>query len=377
MEKIVYLLGAGFSQPLRIPVMNNFYLKGRDLYFKDRERYEYFEGVIKNINKLNGVLKYFQSDLYNIEEILSLLEMGISLGSNILEIKKDDFVKFISDVVKYFTPDFKPINRSDLPNDSHIIEQRMFRIRTSDKAEYYVKFVAGLFPIKFSIQLDGRETFMPQTLKFSIQENREAHYSVITLNYDCVIENCIRFLNDSFAGGDELKYLRSSSGDKLKDSKSLYLLKLHGSIDDESIIPPTFNKDLQNEVILNTWKQAYEVLKEADHIRIIGYSLPETDINIRYLLKSSILESHNLQSIDVICLDDNGEVRKKYNEFVKFKYYNFYNENVEKYLALIFSKGLNFSAAQEARMREMNCDVIEQGHKDFFINSETDKFKKL
>ena len=42
MEKVVYILGAGFSAPLGLPVISNFYEKSKDLYFSDTIQYKYF-----------------------------------------------------------------------------------------------------------------------------------------------------------------------------------------------------------------------------------------------------------------------------------------------------------------------------------------------
>lgn len=41
-EKVVYILGAGFSAPLGLPVMSNFLVKSKDLYFSDTEKYKRF-----------------------------------------------------------------------------------------------------------------------------------------------------------------------------------------------------------------------------------------------------------------------------------------------------------------------------------------------
>jgi len=38
MEKITYLLGAGFSVPARLPLMNNFILMAKDMYYSNPEK---------------------------------------------------------------------------------------------------------------------------------------------------------------------------------------------------------------------------------------------------------------------------------------------------------------------------------------------------
>ena len=47
-------MGAGFSAPAGLPVMSNFLLKSKDLYFKDQTRYKHFEEVFKKIDQLLG-----------------------------------------------------------------------------------------------------------------------------------------------------------------------------------------------------------------------------------------------------------------------------------------------------------------------------------
>ena len=54
-SNVVYFLGAGFSHPLGLPVMNDFYMKGRDLYFKHPDKFKDFLKVVKNVEKLNKV----------------------------------------------------------------------------------------------------------------------------------------------------------------------------------------------------------------------------------------------------------------------------------------------------------------------------------
>jgi hypothetical protein len=362
-NNVVYFLGAGFSQPLGIPVMKDFYLKGKDLYYKNPGKYGYFLKVIKEINELDKVQKFFKSDLFNIEEILSLLETRPKK-------KTKEFVKFISDVVRYYTPGIKKINRSDISNPkifSDLSNKNIVKIRdftNKDLIGDYAKFVAGLFPIKFECSKKDGNLYDYSTLSFSMSENSDTSYSIITLNYDMVIENFISFLNDSFSNSVGLKCLRSSSNQSTKKDNSIYLVKLHGSIHDGSIIPPTFNKNLQNGQIKYAWNTAYNLLRNAQHIRIIGYSLPETDNNIRYLLKKSISESPNLHYIDVICLDESGEVRKKYDDFIRFNFYRFFNVGIEYYLGKILDTGA-LVTSDNLKTHSMECDFLEKAHEDF------------
>ncbi len=51
---------------------------------------------------------------------------------------------------------------------------------------------------------------------------------------------------------------------------------------DPVIVPPTWNKAEYHEVV-QVWQQAAKHLSEAEHIVVVGYSLPETDQFFRYL----------------------------------------------------------------------------------------------
>lgn len=101
MERVVYLLGAGFSAPLGLPVMSNFLSKSKDMYFENQERYQYFSDVFSQIWDFSVVKNYYDSDLFNIEEILSILEMASQLEGHKL---KKNFIKYLSDVITFYTP---------------------------------------------------------------------------------------------------------------------------------------------------------------------------------------------------------------------------------------------------------------------------------
>jgi NAD-dependent SIR2 family protein deacetylase len=71
MEHVVCILGAGFSAPLGLPVIRNFLLRAKDLYFSNSTQYGYFSDVFKRIDDLARLKNVFTADLLNIEEILS------------------------------------------------------------------------------------------------------------------------------------------------------------------------------------------------------------------------------------------------------------------------------------------------------------------
>ena len=106
MQKIVYVLGAGFSKPLGLPIMSDFIDMAKDLYALDTEKYGYFSHVFEFIHdKLAWVKTVYEADLNNIEEILSILEM-LNILDKIEEKDVIEYKRFLIDVIDYYTPQF-------------------------------------------------------------------------------------------------------------------------------------------------------------------------------------------------------------------------------------------------------------------------------
>lgn len=51
------------------------------------------------------------------------------------------------------------------------------------------------------------------------------------------------------------------------------------------IIPPTYFKDMSNVYISNVWREVEKNLRNADILVFCGYSFPDSDIHIKYMLK--------------------------------------------------------------------------------------------
>lgn len=58
-----------------------------------------------------------------------------------------------------------------------------------------------------------------------------------------------------------------------------------GSVYSPMIVPPTFYKDLNNVFLSSIWNRTDIALRKVKHIIFCGYSFPDADIHIKYLLK--------------------------------------------------------------------------------------------
>ncbi len=305
MEKVVYILGAGFSAPLGLPVMSNFLEKSKDQYFKNPDRYKYFRKVFSSINKLSVAKNYYDTNLWNIEEILSILEMQSYLKrSNQLRLT---FLDYLKDVIEYYTP--------SIPNPRPGLNPPQALFGEVDQQIYWGTFVAALLGYP---SLDYRVDMAKPT-------DQLVQYSVISLNYDLVLENFAERIRSNRHNTQEFQRGKRSEN-------KTPLAKIHGSINTKDMIPPTWNKGLSSKTMLTDWHLAYELLKTATQIRIIGYSLPSTDTYIKYLLRTAIVECFNLKRIDVICLDTDGTVQRRYDEFIQYPNYRFKSVDITQYL---------------------------------------------
>ncbi|WP_298785264.1 SIR2 family protein [uncultured Marinococcus sp.] len=337
MEKVVYILGAGFSAPLNLPVMSNFIIKAKDMYFEDKEKYSHFESIFELLDDMSKIKNFFQADLYNIEEILSILEMNDYLNG---ESNSDKFRKFIKDVIVYYTP------KDDISSEMKLVANwEQFILGNSSFTPLYRHFVANLF----NLEVEKQE----KNFFWKASNSNSTEYSIVTLNYDRVIENVIDYIEERYETVNDLNSLINGSSEKLS--------KLHGCVSDNSIIPPTWNKNT-NHGLKDTWQVAWRNIKDANHIRFIGYSLPVSDSYIKYFLKSAMSKSEHLKSIDVITLDNSKEkeIEQRYKEFIDFNYFRFKNGNIIDYL-----KDLKESGEYKFEKNKLNFNHLERVHSVF------------
>lgn len=316
MNKVVYILGAGFSAPLGLPVMSNFLEKAKDMHEEDPVKYKEFKYIFDKIGDIAYCKTYYHSDLENIEEILSILDMKSSTGARA---ERQKFIEFISAVIDYHTP---KLNSAILDYNPRNWHYDIFQ--THNYWGLYLRFFSGLLGAHYN-NISYNSTGNIDRKNIVVKFNRcDSAYSIISFNYDLIIEQSLSHLNAHFFCSNKTFFGTKSSSD-------IKFAKLHGCISDKSIVPPISIKIIPEQIRKN-WILAYSEIAKANEIRILGYSLPSSDNYIKYLLKSAISSSSNLKKIDVICLDSNAEVKNRYDEFIAFKKYRFKNDDVSSYL---------------------------------------------
>jgi NAD-dependent SIR2 family protein deacetylase len=78
------------------------------------------------------------------------------------------------------------------------------------------------------------------------------------------------------------------------------------------LITPTHKKDYRNPHIAQVWYQAERALRESDRVFIIGYSLPDDDVEVIYLLKRGL--AHLAASPKKITVVQSGKRGQRVND---------------------------------------------------------------
>jgi len=337
MRNIVYLLGAGFSAPLGLPTIGNFYWKAKDLYESEPVKFAHFSKSFELMDSFGRLKTFMKADLENIEEILSILEMVEALSS---EPSSKLFSKFISDVIIAYTPEMPPPEVADDALDPNVL--RFFG--KDALASSYCVFVAQILALRSPRRLEEKWRFE--------RGEPSAHYSVVNLNYDRVLESACEYIQRHYPQKPPLRFYDPVS--KIKPGATdVMLAKLHGSVTTE-IVPPTWNKKIHKS-ILPAWQGAFDEVAKANELRFIGYSLPETDSYFRYFLKAAISKSFNLQRVDVLC---SGNVGQRYQQLFEPTRLRFNSGTTEEYLRQL---------ANHAKAGAL--DALEQTHRKIFPRS--------
>lgn len=373
MEKVVYVLGAGFSAPLGLPLISNFRIRSQDMFQQEPEKYAHFKSVFEQIRHMSAIKNFYNADLYNIEEILSTLEMGEFLEGRSLG---EEFKRYIVEVIHYYTPEM-PSYPDKYPSNWYDV---MFGVSKGGAAANWPAFgyfCANLLNLQFAeLRVNDAikgHVIMPKAVRVK-EGSGQARYAVVTLNYDMIPETVADYIRTNFNLPDPTQHLGFSEAAEAQQEENLFgnrtfMGKLHGSVHTGQIVPPTWSKG-RNPEIVPDWRLAYRLLQEATQIRIIGYSLPVADAYIKFLFKSACLDNPFLKHLDVLCLDGDGSVQARYRDFITFGAMRFAGASSSDYVFHVKNRFATlaqsfFLGTKKQHTDWLPIDVLEDVHHDF------------
>lgn len=198
----------------------------------------------------------------------------------------------------------------------------------------------------------------------------------LSLNYDIIIDNVLANKYPEYHldyGIDFINFEREDGWKRPDKDKAVLLLKIHGSLNwlycptcnhieltpkekgaikafykaekceecgtpmERVIIPPTFYKDMRNPFIQEVFLKADKVLRNAERIFICGYSFPDADLHVKYLLKRA--EQYRGEPQEIYVINEHPDKEDRQGEEEKQRIDRFF-KNKEKihYMNLSFEE---------------------------------------
>jgi hypothetical protein len=288
-------LGAGASKadgaPLQGELFREYFSMNRDPYYvdeMDRELTSFF-GEMFHID-VNGDLTEVIFPTF--EEVLGLTDLAI--------LRKESFRNF------------------DIEN----------RATNSGRLRFIAQYLVFLLAKVLDSKLEYRPTYHRRLVNALYRDKVLQDVLFVSTNYDILIDNA---LTEEHLHGIDLDYgvefrnfERPDDWRRPQQDRRVLLFKPHGSLNwlfcptcneleitpkekgvvtrlisdfqnaacphcrsvySPLIVPPSFYKDLNNVFLSSIWNRTDVALRQVKHIIFCGYSFPDADIHIKYLLK--------------------------------------------------------------------------------------------
>lgn len=338
--KEVFFLGAGASAVVGVPTFASFREKAEDIYKKTLLDFEYIE-------QFERVLKYWKTYFgeCNIEEFYSAVELREMLDGNLTDKEKKDAV-------------------------------------TTDEIESFI-YSTIKKSINYGAKTDTHTSFLEKASMNSV---------IITTNWDILLETSRQYhIENGYISYESVQHHSTSKpfniGLNAISDEKFRILKLHGSlnwgfckdcgniyyfnekVDDRLakgelpcdncdgklsriIVPPKLSKLIKPELnkestILKSpyyqlsaiWSKASKYLEMCERIYFIGYSFPETDVQMRTFISNAIRENKNPKEITIVSNQKHGNSRIEFEErylsifsrFISHSNIHFYYEGFKKF----------------------------------------------
>lgn len=338
--EICIFLGAGASAAENLPIQNELFSN----YFKNSL-------PLHSYSKMNTNLRVFFKEMFNIDVLLD-------------DIDKVNFPTFeevlgILDMAEQRRESFKNFGTDTYNNRSGSIN--LLR-------QYLILLTANSINNPAKASNKYHELLLNNLMK----KDQLLSTTFISVNYDIHIDNTISKLYNKEKMPVMLDYGVDFANFNFKDSswkrpcgKTIKLYKIHGSLNwlycpicssltltpyeggvmrilnnqDEAtclncnertipiIVPPTYFKNMSNVYLSSVWNKAEASLRKADLIIFCGYSFPEADIHIKYMLKR-VQTSRNKKPLKIMVFNNHENKLESALKKEEMRYKRFLGEDI-------------------------------------------------
>lgn len=329
LSNVVFILGAGASKQCGAPLMSDFLDVASDLLRSNavQEKRAEFEKVFAAIGALQSVHSKAQLDLNNIESIFTVLELGRiiqrvpGLSSEkipeAIAALKELIVKTL-EVTMIFPTEGPYIGVPTPYEDFGNLLTHLYNVAFPNQTAAVISFNydiaadmamyrAGLGP-DYVIEKPGGQHVPVPLLKLHGSLNWATETASRKIR---PLHLASYFQHYSFRGtGEKRSTTRVPIGSQLVE-----FFNNHAStvVDAEPVIvPPSWNKADYHTALSDVWAAAAKHLSEAEHIFVIGYSLPDTDSFFRHLYALGCVGTAPLRRIAIFNPDDTGVIDSRF-----------------------------------------------------------------
>jgi hypothetical protein len=301
-KSIVYVLGAGFSKPFGLPLMNGI-SKRIEAYAERQEkdcRYKEANILLKDTIVRAG---RWVPDSNNFESIFSVIDWQDFLNrtSKARDVLKPALAQLVKEcyIGKLTSKREHPTKVGEKCWSQGVISTELINGT--------LNWVGSMVGVSYT--KNQSKSWHPRMIE---EVAPELEYHIITFNYDEVIEDYVDHLNLQFSNIGVDPLVPPSSLDSIGRLRKI--IHPHGRASSpDSIVPPTFLKgdsyalpprprgqlELEEEEPRSDWREISDVLKEASIVRIIGFSLPPSDALVAVLMQNSLSWNTNLERVEV------------------------------------------------------------------------------
>ncbi len=332
MSEVVFILGAGASKDCGAPLMNDFLDTASRILSTNEagDKKEDFERVFKVVSALQSVHSKAQLDLNNIESIFTSLEIANILqklpGFRADEIPlaiaslKELIVVTLEETIKFPIYNDKICPTSSYERFSNLLrflkEHAHPRITPTvitfnyDIALDFAMYKNGIEPV-YGFEPPVNPSDAVKLLKLHGSLNWAVHTDSKSIQPLTLQEYLSRY---GYNGYDRQVTYKIRIGSQLQQYYSYYTKV---KVDAEPVIvPPSWNKADNHQLVSVIWETAARELEEAEYIFIIGYSLPETDAFFRLLYGLGTVGDKLLKKVIIYNPDESGVIKDRFRNMM-------------------------------------------------------------
>lgn len=284
-----------------------------------------FDRVFEAISALQVVHSKSELDLDNIESVFAALEMG-RVVNKLPGTSNNDIDSLLLSIRQLILMTLErtviyPCNKYQIcPNDSY----NSF-VQLVNKLNYR-KERCSVITFNYDLALDYALHFNSCLVDYCLSETKQVSNSVPLMKLHGSLnwarcrkcEEIIPWSISAFFKKYTFNYLEEGHSVRLDIASKLPSSGLKHCEEDvkphPAIVPPTWNKTEYHKGLSRVWSRAAQELSDAEHIVVVGYSLPESDLFFRYLFALGSVGSARIKNF--LVFDPDEKVSNRFERLI-------------------------------------------------------------